>query len=289
MQLAEVEQALFTRLVKWTRAEHARGRGRSGRRNRAAQDQSGARQAPDRGRIAGDHPAAAERAPGLAIGGVLNAHRPKLPAACLGVALALTTVAGKPARSAVFNPETFTLDNGMQVVVVTNRRAPVVSHHVWYKVGSADSPYGKSGLRALPRASHVQGHRESGARRVLAHRRAQRRQRERVHRPRLHRLLPDHRQGSPRAGHADGGRPHDQPAARRAGSAERAQRRARGALAAGRQRSGRAPERAAERDPVLPSSVPHSGDRLAARDRELHAARTRSPSTTPGTRPTMRC
>ncbi|MDX1541270.1 MAG: pitrilysin family protein, partial [Geminicoccaceae bacterium] len=30
--------------------------------------------------------------------------------------------------------------------VVTNRRAPVVSHHVWYKVGSADSPLGKSGL-----------------------------------------------------------------------------------------------------------------------------------------------
>ena len=42
------------------------------------------------------------------------------------MALALTTVAGKPARSALFNPETFTLENGMQVVVVTNRRAPVV-------------------------------------------------------------------------------------------------------------------------------------------------------------------
>jgi zinc protease len=76
----------------------------------------------------------------------LNAHRPKLTAACLGGALALTTVAGQPAQSAMFNPETFTLDNGMQVVVVTNRRAPVVSHHVWYKVGSADSPLGKSGL-----------------------------------------------------------------------------------------------------------------------------------------------
>ena len=62
------------------------------------------------------------------------------------MALALTTVAGKPARSALFNPETFTLQNGMQVVVVTNRRAPVVSHHVWYRVGSADSPLGKSGL-----------------------------------------------------------------------------------------------------------------------------------------------
>jgi zinc protease len=38
------------------------------------------------------------------------------------------------------------LDNGMQVIVVTDRRAPVVTHHVWYKVGSADSPPGKSGL-----------------------------------------------------------------------------------------------------------------------------------------------
>ena len=76
----------------------------------------------------------------------MNVHRPKLTAGCLGVALALTTGAGNPAQSAVFNPETFTLENGMQVVVVTNRRAPVVSHHVWYKVGSADSPLGKSGL-----------------------------------------------------------------------------------------------------------------------------------------------
>jgi zinc protease len=49
-------------------------------------------------------------------------------------------------EAAVFHPETFTLDNGMQVVVVTNRRAPVVSHHVWYRVGTADSPVGKSGL-----------------------------------------------------------------------------------------------------------------------------------------------
>lgn len=48
--------------------------------------------------------------------------------------------------SAMFNPVTFTLANGMQVVVVTNRRAPVVAHYVWYRVGCADSPPGKSGL-----------------------------------------------------------------------------------------------------------------------------------------------
>lgn len=48
--------------------------------------------------------------------------------------------------SGVFNPETFTLDNGMQVVVVTMRRAPVVLHRVWYRVGAADEPAGQSGI-----------------------------------------------------------------------------------------------------------------------------------------------
>jgi zinc protease len=34
----------------------------------------------------------------------------------------------------------------MQVVVVPNHRAPVVVHMVWYRVGSADDPLGKSGI-----------------------------------------------------------------------------------------------------------------------------------------------
>ena len=40
----------------------------------------------------------------------------------------------------------FTLGNGMQVVVLEDHRAPVVMHMVWYKVGSADEPRGKSGI-----------------------------------------------------------------------------------------------------------------------------------------------
>jgi zinc protease len=40
----------------------------------------------------------------------------------------------------------FTLDNGLEVVVVPDRRAPVVTHMVWYKVGAADETPGKSGL-----------------------------------------------------------------------------------------------------------------------------------------------
>ena len=50
------------------------------------------------------------------------------------------------AAAQVFNPETFTLKNGMQVVVVPNHRVPVVSHMVWYKIGSGDEIPGKTGL-----------------------------------------------------------------------------------------------------------------------------------------------
>ncbi|MEC9078131.1 MAG: pitrilysin family protein [Pseudomonadota bacterium] len=49
-------------------------------------------------------------------------------------------------NTAVFNPESHTLSNGMQVVVVTNRSAPAVVHMVWYKVGAADEPRGQSGI-----------------------------------------------------------------------------------------------------------------------------------------------
>lgn len=38
------------------------------------------------------------------------------------------------------------LDNGMQVVVIPDHRAPVVTHMVWYKVGAADEVPGKSGI-----------------------------------------------------------------------------------------------------------------------------------------------
>lgn len=40
----------------------------------------------------------------------------------------------------------FRLDNGMQVVVIPDARAPVVTHMVWYKVGAADEPRGVSGI-----------------------------------------------------------------------------------------------------------------------------------------------
>jgi zinc protease len=40
----------------------------------------------------------------------------------------------------------FALTNGLEVVVIPDHRAPVVTHMLWYKVGSADETPGKSGL-----------------------------------------------------------------------------------------------------------------------------------------------
>ena len=45
-----------------------------------------------------------------------------------------------------FSAETFTLKNGLQVVVIPNHRAPVVTHMIWYKFGAADEHPGKSGI-----------------------------------------------------------------------------------------------------------------------------------------------
>ncbi len=42
--------------------------------------------------------------------------------------------------------EHFTLSNGLEVVVIPDHRAPVVTHMIWYKVGGADETAGKSGL-----------------------------------------------------------------------------------------------------------------------------------------------
>lgn len=40
----------------------------------------------------------------------------------------------------------FKLENGLEVVVIPDHRAPVVTHMIWYRVGSADEEAGKSGI-----------------------------------------------------------------------------------------------------------------------------------------------
>ena len=39
-----------------------------------------------------------------------------------------------------------TLENGLQVILKKDKRAPVVTSHIWYKIGSADEFSGKTGL-----------------------------------------------------------------------------------------------------------------------------------------------
>ncbi len=60
--------------------------------------------------------------------------------------VALLAGLATPGSARVFDPSSFTLDNGLQVVVISNKRAPIVTHMIWYKVGAADEAPGESGL-----------------------------------------------------------------------------------------------------------------------------------------------
>src|SRR5436309_2295189 len=64
------------------------------------------------------------------------------------VAFAATALAGTVANATGSGPQIshFTLANGLEVVVIPDHRAPIVTHMVWYRVGSADETPGKSGL-----------------------------------------------------------------------------------------------------------------------------------------------
>ncbi|RZA19245.1 MAG: insulinase family protein [Lysobacteraceae bacterium] len=78
--------------------------------------------------------------------------------AALAIALATALSAGAyspqvqaaTAATSVDIPyETFTLPNGLRVVVHTDRKAPIVAVNVWYHVGSKDEPSGRSGFAHL--------------------------------------------------------------------------------------------------------------------------------------------
>jgi len=58
---------------------------------------------------------------------------------------AMTTLAAAlPVRAAEVT--SFTLDNGLEAVVIEDHRAPVVVHMLWYRAGAADEPPGQSGI-----------------------------------------------------------------------------------------------------------------------------------------------
>ncbi|MEZ5753593.1 MAG: pitrilysin family protein [Paracoccaceae bacterium] len=62
-----------------------------------------------------------------------------------GLALIAACLLAVPAQAAE-NVTDFTLDNGLQVVVIEDHRAPVVVQMIWYRVGAADEAPGKSGI-----------------------------------------------------------------------------------------------------------------------------------------------
>jgi zinc protease len=67
------------------------------------------------------------------------------------IAAALFTAAAVGAPSFADEPagakvSDTTLANGLELVVIPDHRAPVVTHMIWYKVGAADETPGKSGL-----------------------------------------------------------------------------------------------------------------------------------------------
>ena len=58
----------------------------------------------------------------------------------------LFVISISPSQAKVFNAESFTLENGLEVIIAPNDRAPVVNSMIWYKVGAADEPQGLSGM-----------------------------------------------------------------------------------------------------------------------------------------------
>jgi zinc protease len=51
-----------------------------------------------------------------------------------------------PNDAKTFDATTFTLQNGMQVIVIPNHRAPVITHMIWIRAGAADEPESVSGV-----------------------------------------------------------------------------------------------------------------------------------------------
>ncbi len=66
----------------------------------------------------------------------------------MAVAGAATLLSPRGAEAESSGPPVarFTLSNGMECIVIPDHRAPVVTHMIWYRVGSADEEPGKSGL-----------------------------------------------------------------------------------------------------------------------------------------------
>ncbi len=94
------------------------------------------------------------RKPNVGLRGVLEGSMADLTLSRRGLLTAaaalpfagLPLISGRSALADIFPAETVTLDNGLTVVVTTNRRVPLVTQLLMYRVGAADEEAGKSGL-----------------------------------------------------------------------------------------------------------------------------------------------
>jgi zinc protease len=66
--------------------------------------------------------------------------------AALAIAGSATLAVSRAAEAAGPDVANFKLKNGLEVVVIPDHRTPVVTHMIWYRVGSADEEPGKTGL-----------------------------------------------------------------------------------------------------------------------------------------------
>ncbi len=64
-----------------------------------------------------------------------------------GVLIGMTLVS--TARAELFKADTFTLDNGLECVVIQNHKAPIVKQIVLYKAGAIDEDFGRGGSAHL--------------------------------------------------------------------------------------------------------------------------------------------
>ena len=87
--------------------------------------------------------------------------------------------------------EEFRLDNGLRVLVHTDRLTPVVSMTTWYHVGSKNEPEGKTGFAHLFEHLMFQGSENYNEEYFKAAQRGRRNRNQRHHQCRPHQLFSD--------------------------------------------------------------------------------------------------
>lgn len=66
-----------------------------------------------------------------------------------GILMVLSLCLPCSTRAETFKAEEFFLDNGLQVIVIENHKAPIIQHMVFYKAGAVDEKPGQGGIAHL--------------------------------------------------------------------------------------------------------------------------------------------